>query len=48
MYSLKSDRKTVPTMKFLKRSYRDVVIILSEDEIYQNSEDYFSSVINES
>ena len=48
MYSLKSDVKAIPTMKFLKRSFRDVVIIFSEHEIYQNSEEYFGSVINES
>ena len=47
MYSLKTDKKSIPTMKFLKRSFRDVVIIFSEAEIYQNSEEYFGSVINE-
>ena len=45
MYTLKSDSKAIPTMKFLTRSLRDIVILLSEKDIYLNSNDYFKSVV---
>ena len=45
MYSLKKDPKAIPTMKFLSRSLRDIVILFSETDIYQNSKSYFESVI---
>ena len=47
MYSLKTDEKKVPTMKFVTRSYRDIVILLSEDEIYPNSREYFDNIIKD-
>ena len=44
MYSLKSDTKAIPTMKFAARSYRDIVIVFSEDDIYLNSNKYFEQI----
>ena len=41
MYSLRSDSKSIPTMKFASRSFRDIVIILNEKEAYPRSRDHF-------
>ena len=46
MYSLRSDNKPIPTMKFLSRSYRDVVILLNEKDAYLQSPGYFNALNN--
>ena len=45
-YSIKTDRNSIPKMKFVERSPRDVVILFSEGELYQNSREYFSELLN--
>ena len=44
MYSLKSDHKSIPTMKFLTRSFRDIVIILNENEASVGSNEHFTAL----
>ena len=46
MYSNKSKVDAIPTMRFLERSPRDIVILFSEKELMVNSSEYFGSVIS--
>jgi hypothetical protein len=43
-YTTKLDPKSIPVLKFLERSPRDVVIVLSEKEMAVNSSEYFTSI----
>jgi hypothetical protein len=42
-YTIKTEAKAIPVLKFLDRSPRDVVIVLSENELAVNSGEYFTS-----
>ena len=45
MYPSKTDRLQIPKSKFVERSHRDVVIIVSETDPDLNSNEYFDKII---
>ena len=42
VYMNKSSREAIPTMKIVTRSHRDIVPILSKEEVALNSTEYLS------
>ena len=46
MYPSKKTPDHIITWKFLDRNWRDISIIVAENELYLNSSDYFDSIKN--
>ena len=44
MYPNKSKPDKIPTWKFVERNWREISVLLSEDELYMNSNEYFNSI----
>ena len=44
MYPNKSKLNQIPTWKFVRRDWREISIILSEGDVYLNSNEYFDSI----
>ena len=44
-YSNKVSKNSIPTMRFVERSPRDIVILFSEKDVLVNSEKYFSNLL---
>ena len=44
-YTNKVSSKAIPTMRFVERSPRDVVILFTENELFVNSGEYFSNAL---
>jgi hypothetical protein len=44
MYPNKSDSTKIPTWRFTERNWREVSIIMTENELYTNSNEYFESI----
>ena len=44
MYPNKADATKIPTWRFTERNWREVSIIMTENELYTNSSEYFDSI----
>ena len=46
VHTKKETQDGIPRMKFLKRSMRDVAIIIADSELPLNSRDYYEKITN--